>query len=299
MNFELSDEICNQLIFAMEDQKNSFIFDSVDCIPVEKKSIQNFDATRYYNLPVWGSIQGFRIMERFVSLLHNPIAREELRTVLFVGRGVFRNYKNVLKAYPEIERLWFSYKDKEMKSEIYRWYNILRDSWGLERLGDIPEETDEELPSYFSFQTIETKIDFEKLQKGIVIIERELAERFEGEIGNAIVCFWRSMRESSNIDSQISLYAETIAEDFAASITVVSYPENAVQTVAVTSFFVLPEFRGLGLGKELLNRCFDQLKKIGIRHVLMPNVAIPDSFIPALLRSGFTQNCGGFIADLI
>jgi len=299
MNFELSDEICNQLIFAMEDQKDSFVFDSVDCIPVEKSSIQNFDTNRYYNLPVWGSIQGFRIMERFVSLLHNPLAREELRAVLFAGRGVFRNYKNVLKTYPEIERLWFSFKYKEMKSEIYRWYNVLRDSWGLEKIGDVPEEIDEELPAFFSFSPVKTKTDFEKLENSILLIERELSERFEGEIGKAIVCYWRTMRGVSSLDSQISLYAETVAEDFAGAITIVPYPEEAIQTVAVTSLFVLPEFRGLGLGKELINRCFEQLKKNGIRYIIMPNISIPETFVPALLRCGFTQNCGGFIADLI
>jgi len=48
----------------------------------------------------------------------------------------------------------------------------------------------------------------------------------------------------------------------------------------------------------LLDRCCDQLKKLGIRHMIMPNFAMPDSFIPALLRSGFLQNSGNFIADL-
>ncbi|HZK19732.1 MAG TPA: GNAT family N-acetyltransferase [Treponemataceae bacterium] len=298
MNFELSDEMCNQIIFAMEDQEKGFVFDSVNCLPVEKKTIQNFDSDRYHSLPVWGSAHGFRLMERFVSLLRNPLAREELRSVLFVGRGVFRNFKNVLKRYPEIERLWFSFKEKEMKNEIYKWYNLLREAQGLKKIGDVPEEIDEALPAYFSFCSVKTEKEQKKLEECIVRIEKELSGRFQGEVGNAIVAFWRTMRLMCLSQSDMTLYVESIGKDFAAAITAVPCPPNSTQTVMVTSFFVLPEFRGLGLGKELVKRSIDWLKKAGVRHIIMPSFAIPDSFIPALLRSGFTQNCGNFIADI-
>lgn len=298
MNFELSDEICNLIIFAMEDQKNSFVFDSVDCVTVEKASVQNLDKDRYYSMPVWGSVQGFKIMERFVSLLHNPLAREELRAVLFSGHGVFRNYKNVLNRYPEIERLWFSFKQKEMKSEIYRWYNVLRDSWGLELLGDVPESTDENLPSYFNFSTLKNEEDFKKYTDSISVIEQEILDVNQDEIGKVLVAFWRNLRNLPTSSSSITLFAQSISDDFAGAISILIYPEDLKQTVVVTSFFVLPEFRGLGIGKELLAQSINLLSKNGVRTILLPNLTVPKSFIPALLRHGFIQQSGNFIADL-
>ncbi|OJF77134.1 MAG: hypothetical protein BKP49_03090 [Treponema sp. CETP13] len=282
----------------MEDQKKSFVFDSIHCIPVAKEDVQNSDKTSYYSLPVWGSIQGFKLMERFVSLLHNPLAREELRAVLFAGRGVFRNYKNVLKRYPEIELLWFSFKKKEMRSEIYRWYNDLRESWGLEKLGDVPEEIEDVLPAYFTFSTEKTKSACGKLEESISLIENELLERYQGETGKIVVNFWCNLRKLESSDSSIVILAHSISEDFAGALAVLPYPENSVQTALITSFFVLPEFRGLGIGKNLLDRCCDKLIDSGIRYVLLPNLAISDSFYPALKRSGFLQNSGNFIADL-
>lgn len=298
MNFEMTEEICDQIIFAMEDQKNSFVFDSVDCITVAKENVQNSKKNSYYSLPVWGSIQGFKLMERFVSLLHNPLAREELRAVLFAGRGVFRNYKNVLKRYPEIELLWFSFKKKEMRSEIYRWYDVLRESWGLEKLGDVPEEIEELLPTYFSFSTKKTNTVSSELKEGISLIENELVGQYQGEIGKIVVDFWRNLRKLESNDSSIVIIAHSISEDFAGAIVVLPYPENSVQTALITSFFVLPDFRGLGIGKDLLNRCCEKLIDSDIRHVLMPNFAIPKSFVSALERMGFLQNSGNFVADL-
>ena len=142
MQFELTDEIRNLIVFAMEDQGNNYLFDSVEQKTVIKSTVEKVDEERFYTIPTWDSIKGFKLMERFISLLRNPLAREELRGVLFAGRGVFRNFKNVLHQYPEVEKLWYSFKEKEMKQIVSNWYNTLLDSWGLERLGEEPEETD-------------------------------------------------------------------------------------------------------------------------------------------------------------
>ena len=82
MQFELTDEIRNLIVFAMEDQGNGYLFDSVDKITVIESSIEDIekiDDERYYKIPTWDSIKGFKLMERFISLLRNPLAREELR----------------------------------------------------------------------------------------------------------------------------------------------------------------------------------------------------------------------------
>ena len=84
MKFDLTDEVRNQIIFSMEDQGKSYVFDSVELktIPFSEVEIDN---DRYYKIPEWGSMDGFHLMERFVALLRNPLARESLRSVLFSG----------------------------------------------------------------------------------------------------------------------------------------------------------------------------------------------------------------------
>jgi hypothetical protein len=140
MQFELTDEIRNLIVFAMEDQGNSYLFDSVDQKTVIESTIDFVDEDRYYKIPTWDSMKGFKLMERFISILRNPLAREELRGVLLSGKGVFRNFKNVLHQYPEVEKLWFSFKEKEMRLIVSNWYDTFLDSWGLEKLGFEPEE---------------------------------------------------------------------------------------------------------------------------------------------------------------
>jgi hypothetical protein len=88
MQFLLSDELIHDIIFAMENQSADFLFDSQElkCCSLEElnKSEQYIDKNRYYEIRQWNSAMGFRVMEQFVSSLHNPIAREELKNVLLV-----------------------------------------------------------------------------------------------------------------------------------------------------------------------------------------------------------------------
>ena len=140
MEFSLSEEVIHEIIFAMENQTSEFLFDSQDlnCCSIDK--IQDMETTedksRFYEIPQWNSASGFRVMEQFVSSLHNPIAREDLKNVLFSGKSVFKNFKKILHSYPELERKWFSFKEQQMKNLISQWYDILRESWGLEKLSE-------------------------------------------------------------------------------------------------------------------------------------------------------------------
>ena len=90
MEFNLSEEVIHEIIFAMENQTSEFLFDSqeLNCCAIDK--IQELetseDKSRFYEIPQWNSASGFRVMEQFVSELHNPIAREELKDVLFSGK---------------------------------------------------------------------------------------------------------------------------------------------------------------------------------------------------------------------
>ena len=76
MEFSLSKEVIHEIIFAMENQTSEFLFDSQDlnCCSIDK--IQDLETSevksRFYKIPQWNSASGFRVMEQFVSSLHNP-----------------------------------------------------------------------------------------------------------------------------------------------------------------------------------------------------------------------------------
>ena len=123
MEFELTSELINEIVFSMEDQNEFYLLDSCGPVLLKKKEVPDPVSDRYYSLPVWDSISGFKLMEQFVTVLKNELVADKLRNILSAGKGVFRNFKNVLKEYPEIEKQWFSFKEQKMKQIILSWYN--------------------------------------------------------------------------------------------------------------------------------------------------------------------------------
>jgi len=126
MEFDLTPEITDEIIFAMEDQTGHFLYDSAECRCVSVREESDEDDDRYFAIPVWDSVSGFRMMDRFAAQLRNPVVREELRSALSAGHGVFRNFKNILRGHPEVERLWYQFKERELRRIVFDWYNSLR-----------------------------------------------------------------------------------------------------------------------------------------------------------------------------
>ena len=119
--FELTPELVDSIGFAMEDQGKRHVIDVdtgelmiVESIPAGSPE------DHYVPLPTWGPAEGFHLMESFVTSLYNPVYRELLATALNSGKGVFRAFKDILKRNHEIERLWFGYKEKKLRSVIVR-----------------------------------------------------------------------------------------------------------------------------------------------------------------------------------
>jgi GNAT superfamily N-acetyltransferase len=143
VNFPLDEERIDQIIFAMEDQQSSYAVD-----PDSGELSCDFEGPpegeNLVPIPEWEPADGFQLMERFVGGLRNPLLREQLREALASGKGVFRKFKDILKTRPEIERLWFSFKEREMRRVVREWYNDERELAGLQRLPEEPEESPEE-----------------------------------------------------------------------------------------------------------------------------------------------------------
>jgi len=136
----------DEILFYMENQDGDFVIDTqeghiVDIFNSDYDEEADFnDNERFIPLPEWNSVEGFRLMEKFAAILKNPVIRQELSVALNRNKGVFRAFRDVIAQYPETEKIWFNFKEKEMKREITAWYNMLREEWGLKPVGGEPED---------------------------------------------------------------------------------------------------------------------------------------------------------------
>ena len=103
MTFTLTDALSDSIISAMDNQESTFTVDAAAGALVDGE-VNPPDDNNFYSLPEWKPADGFSMREDFVNGLHAPLAREELQTVLHSGRGVIKNFRNVLKEYPEIDK---------------------------------------------------------------------------------------------------------------------------------------------------------------------------------------------------
>lgn len=305
MEFELTPEITDEIIFAMEDQTGHFLFDSVDnrCIPDHDKpqsaaeSVFDDDNDRCYSIPPWDSLCGFRMMERFTAQLRNPVVRESLRSALSSGRGVFRNFKNILKEHPEVERLWFKFKEREMRNIVLDWYNGLRDFWGLERIGMDFEETGDIVSQDFLFRLSGSEDD-PQVSSLLASAAQELFAEPSGDLSGAAHELWHRIAGFRGVDGECVMVAESMEGDIVGAAVSIPIPEGGLRVSQLVAIAVYPEFRGLGIGKELLSRTIGHWTQRGFRWLLFSAPFMPDIFVPVLRRSGFIDKGHVSVLDL-
>ncbi|MDR2103165.1 MAG: GNAT family N-acetyltransferase [Treponema sp.] len=291
MQFELTEALMDDILFSMEDQGNDFFVDAQAGIVVGKMETEFADDFgnsrnrngRYLALPLWDSSHGYRLMERFAAAFRNPLIRDELTAALNRGKGVFRAFKNILSQHPEAEKLWFSFKEREMKKEILDWYNALREEWGLERIGREPEETDDLVFEDFRFRCAEPgdAAAAEELHRYCIEEYRSQDEKegFRFITEN----FLRKIAADWRFPGDLALVAETGGGDFAAYISAVR--EEAI--LRITALEVKSEYRGLGIGEALLSHLLETLDGSGPSHILLDLPAGVEGFSRVLLRECF------------
>ena len=255
------------------------------------------DDERYYILPEWGPSDGFELREEFVNNLHSPLAREELQDAMHSGRGVFKNFRNVLKNYPEIDKRWHIYKHKFMSARINEWYNSLREIWGLEKLDQLPESDDTLVHDDFSFKEYDSTADKKTILLNITADSCE-DDTLPLEVNKAFYGLWRSQFESL-ASNQTGYICFSLSDEFAGCITASPLSKDQEKIVMITSLFVPEQFRGLGIGTELIDMCISSLKNCNKEWVLIPNTIAPDLLQPLLTRTGFRKISSGYILSLI
>ena len=183
MEFELSPEVYDQIIFAMEDQSSIAYIHRRDGTLVQQRPN---DPSEFVPLPPWKPVDGFYLMERFVAAVSNRQVRQQLRAALSTGKGVFRSFKNALKQSRDLEQRWYRFKEREMRRVVLDWYNQEREAAGLERLGPEPEETEDLTVSDFVVIAAEPShldgahvVDVEAMMELRQVPVRDLGSRLE------------------------------------------------------------------------------------------------------------------------
>lgn len=294
MTFELTDKLIDSIISAMDNQEQVFVVNAAASQLVEE--IQP-DEENFYRLPEWGSADGFAMREEFVSSLHAPIVHDELQAVLHSGRGVFKNFRTILKSYPEIDKRWHIFKNRYMSARINEWYNSLREVWGLEKLDYFTESDDALVHDDFSFEEYESEIYKNEVLSNITAGIYD-DENLPSEVLKVINEMWRNQFEQAEAATQTGYICRSLSDDFAGCITASSLTENQEKIMFITSLFVPEQFRGLGIGTELISMCISKLQSMDKKFILMPNFIAPEIIQPLLIRTGFEKISSGYLLAL-
>jgi len=295
MQFELTGALIDEILFAMEDQGGEFYLDTVEGVvsgglddpEFEGENLDDDDGeggVRYIDLPEWDSADGFRLMERFAAAFRNPLIREELSSALGLGKGVFRAFKDVLSRYPEAEKMWFAFKEKEMKKEILRWYNGLREEWGLEKIGAEPEDTDDLVLEDFCFRPFEEKDKFQAEALHSLCVDESIKNMEKTDSNTGIEIISRELYSFRGISGlSFGMTVESQGGEFA------GYISGVLKNTAlcVQSLEIKPEYRGLGLGEALLVKFINSLDPGKIKKVFLDLPAWTEGFSRVLLRESF------------
>ena len=266
MSWEFGPEVVDQIIYAMENQETDFVLDFETGQVLAADDVEDPDEDRYFDVPVWTSHEGFQLMERFVAGLRNPLHRESLRDALSAGRGVFRQFKNALKGHPELEELWFGFKEREMRRLVYEWYNEICEVRGLARLELPLEEIEELILSDFLLVG-----DVGGQEDAIRALDREVfAMSYPDADPQAIErAFTRRREAMPEPGAGVLIRAEAPSGELAGFVWgVLSEHEiTGEEIVELVQIAVVAEFRGLGLGRALLEEFVAAAERRGAARV--------------------------------
>ena len=185
-----------------------------------------------------------------------------------------------------------------MSARINEWYNSLREIWGLEKLDQLPESDESLVHDDFSFKEYDSVADKQTILLNITAGDCE-DDTLPNELNGAFYRIWRTQFEECDVSDQNGYICSSISDEFAGCIIASSLLKDQETIVAITSFFVPEQFRGLGIGTELIDMCITRLRNCGKKWVLIPNMFAPDILQPLLTRTGFRKINTGYLLSLI
>ncbi len=264
----LTDEFLFQIIFCMEDQVNDYYLDLKHqniCESVFIEERIEHDSERFIPLPDWLPSDGFHTMEKFVSTLRNPLYRERLKEVLQSGRGVFRQFKDVLQEQPSIQRLWYYYKDKEMRNRITQWYELHDSAFSVSRL-------DESGPKDDTLDVIKEDFiisdDFELYKNSFEQFHEMCFNRYEEKQTPYRTQVLKDVEKAwMKGDGDEVLFAVTNDENVAGLLLYhFDLPSNVVE---VKAYLIKDEYKGIGLFHLLFDSLCERMKNKGVDDLIL------------------------------
>ncbi len=295
MKFDLTKELIDQIIYGMEDQEHDYYVDLRRLELVAEHEIEEPDEDRYVLIPEWRPVDGYNLMERFLQQLRNPIYRERLREILASGRRVFRRFKDTVKEQPEIERMWYSFKDREMHRMVYEWYNDLREVWGLDPVEPVYHETEDLVRSDFEVKQVDPAEFGELLELDRAAFFEMIPEASPEYVELLYHRRRAGLAAPTDPDSRV-LRAFTAGGDPAGFLWAVEYPEVGLAVVA--QLRIEPEFRGLGVARVLLERYNGVAYEAGLAELEFELGGTARGMGDALSRMGFEVVSETFVLDL-
>jgi ribosomal protein S18 acetylase RimI-like enzyme len=183
-----------------------------------------------------------------------------------------------------------------MKRGVVAWYNSLRELWGLELIGDEPEDISGLALEDFRFRT-GTESDADLAEK----LHRACLEEFNAHITGGgkpaeqecVAEIFCGMGEWA-FPGGISFVAETAGGEFAGYASAVSASGETARVCAVE---VKPEYRGLGLGKALIALLVGQAVSGKNSRIIIDLPAGQEHFSRTLLRESFKPCVQRFCRD--
>jgi ribosomal protein S18 acetylase RimI-like enzyme len=261
MDFPLTSQMVDKISFALEDQKARYVVDVVtgELVPVGAET-GPLAEDRYVPLPRWGSAEGFNLMESFITSLQNPAHRETLAAALASGKGVFRSFKNALKTNPEMEKLWFRYKEKRLRAVVAAWYNAAREARGLARMDPEPEEVGDLVTSDFSFSW-----GGRGREEDILRLDRDaFFELFPSESAQALAERYAEKRRGVPAPGSEG-FPLLVAEGPDGEVAGFAWGRIDGCTVHMLQLVVAPDLRGIGLGEALLREFLTDMRSRGMQ----------------------------------
>jgi ribosomal protein S18 acetylase RimI-like enzyme len=281
MRFTLTESQIAGIMFAMEDQNGEYYLDARDGTVVSAREPEHNhknhiddDDDRFLPLPVWDSAGGYRLREQFAGTCRNAEIRRRLLAALDQGKGVFRAFKDALAPYPEAEQRWYAFKERELRRRVRDWYNELRESWGLQRLGEEPEETGDLVLEDFRFRPP---------AEGDREAARELHRLCCAAAASAATVSAASERGSPpepEVEVDPLLVVAESAGGELAGYGALRREEAAFRLCLE----VAPEYRGIGLGEALLER---SLEAAPAGQIILELPIASETFEKVLIRHDF------------
>lgn len=267
---ELSRELIDQIIFGMENQDHDYLLDleTGELVDAQEQGDEaEYSPERYEPVPGWTSVDGYNLMERFVLGLHNPIYRERLRQILASGRGVFRHFKDAVRERRDIERLWFTFKEREMRRIVGEWYNDIREARGLERLESLSLEEDLEQDALVLSDFVVTNPGRESLELLDEMDRAAFDEIHHDEPEDVRDILYREERRAVPDllgDGSFLTVIETPAGEIAGYIHLIRENRPDRSRAVLRRLYVRPEYRGVGLARVLLHDMLPRLVADGL-----------------------------------